>query len=151
MQKARPFDESEVALDLSQGWEIGYCNVLNNFHLHFPLGNVPVDTENNEGVYRALAREYGWDRTFAETMDEGGRRFFTELRLSQTGAEFYAVLDATAATLGIQLSRISEAINAARLDKSGDKEERHRALCELLLPIYTEMRKKGYNVMDLRG
>ncbi len=151
MQKARPFDESEVTLDLSQGWTIGYCSVLNNFHLHFPLGDVPVNTGNSEGMYRTMAKGFGWDRIFAETMEENDRCFFTELRLSQTGAEFYAVLDATVAALDIQMPQISETINAAVLDKSGDNAERYRVMYELLLPIYREMRRKGYDVMDLRG
>ncbi len=152
MQKAKPFDESEIVLDLSQGWAIGYCNILNNFHLHFPLGDIPVKTGGNEGMYRSQARELGaWDRPFGETMEEDGGRFFTELRLRQTGAEFYAVLDGVVATLGLQMPRISEAINDARVNKVGDQEEKHRVLYELLLPVYKEMRKKGYDVMDLRG
>ncbi len=154
MQNEQPYDESESKIDASEGWSIARNNIINNFHQHFPLGDVPVPTGNSEGTYRTLMRENGgWDKVFRDTISEEDRKhyFNSELRLGQTGAEFYQILDGTIERLGIPMPTISEAINTVYLDTTESKDEANHRLLMLLLPIYVEMRKKGYNQIDLRG
>ena len=130
---------------------------MNNFYMHFPVGNVPYDARKNrvdpEGDHRRAIRELGgWNITYQSLLRADPKK--STKRLGQTGAEFYREVDQTVQELGISMARVSEAINRFFWDKKdtdAEMQKLYQVLWETHLPIYIALRKKGYVQNDLKS
>ncbi len=154
-----PFTPEEVAHPDGASYYGAVMRVLNNFDLRFPIGDKPNKSGAPLGFYRDLvAKKKKWSMTGREYRG-GSNEDYSERHLSQTVRQFYDEIDAVAKELGVPMSKISKAINTARLGKreteilaaEKQKEKRWKEVWQLLIPIYSELRRRGYSKQDLTG
>lgn len=153
-----PFNDEELAF-------------LNNFFCHFRWGDTPYEMAFPEGLYRANLHDV-WDKTFLENatefftkhsppdfLDKSLERLITErsdLILSQTPQQFFAVVEETIREVGLTAEEVARTINTYLHEREKipipDFEQSfvfHHRLDDFLAPIYLALRKKGYNRVDL--
>ena len=111
-------------------------HLLNNFHLHLPHENPGLMIYRNMITF--IDKE-AWNKPFGEIMSivSGGREggaTYSELFLNQTPKEFYAVVDEVTEMRKIDPKKIFAV-----------KEQSQEKMNKLLMPIYVDLRKKGYS------
>lgn len=120
----------------------GYLN-------NFPM-NLPDTREAHGGTNRACLIDIGmWDKPLGAYLrrapDERGRykgyRRHSEIRLNQTGPQFFATIDGTLGDEGIDLTEMQ--ILQERWSISNDYEY---ACYQRVLPVYVRLRVIGYTL-----
>lgn len=150
----KPYTPAETRRKKGESYLSSCSRVMNNFHLKFPVGNVPHHTgEHAEGYLRGLARQYWWNVLYGDRFPSANDGFHSEKMLCQTGAQFYGEIDATVEKLGILMTRVSEVVNRVIYteDPKEGEEQLYKNMWKILLPIYIALRKKRYSQQDLKG
>lgn len=136
---------------------VAFGRVMNNFHMHFPIGNIPNDATESamtpQGFYRAFSLERCWNITRRlllsqdPSSSDNDKAKYSDKRLDQTAEQFYEEIDKTVQEVGIPMKKISEVVNRRMFGESG--EVLYKDMWEVLLPVYRALRKKGYSHGDL--
>lgn len=152
-ENAQPYSPDEIVIREGEDYDVAFFRILNNFHLNFPYGNRPYPCNGPLGPYREAFKIVGedlMDMTFLQNWEgflrqspHSGHYFRT------TPRKYYAELDVVAAQTGKPVEHIAELLNIMFVGGRRD-EKMWKALFEVLIPIYVEMRKRGYNIHDLR-
>lgn len=103
-------------------------------------------------TYREKERRLGyWDKKLREVVSEEGAKQHSELRLSQTGQEFYETIDRVISEIDTN-GEIREAIT--RLCNVQNANERGKAQDELeekIIPVFARLVAMGYSMEELRN
>ena len=159
MNTNKPYTPSETRRKKDERYSDAFGRVMNNFHMHFPVGNYPHDHTKHsmtpEGEYRSTVKNLGgWDITYQARWGDKAKNK-KEKRINMTGAEFYREIDRTVEKLGIPMTRVSEAINRLFWDNPDHDykkcEELFKILWKTLLPVFIALRKKGFKQSELKN
>jgi hypothetical protein len=93
----------------------------------------------------------GWDKKLHDVASPERAKAHSELRLSQTGREFYATIDQVIAELdtdGLLRKAIDRYCRIQTFDERGPLEDE---LEERLIPIFARLVAMGYSCAELRG
>lgn len=150
-----PYSSSEVEISENENHVQAFSRILNNFYLRFPLGSSPFNHPHSPlGAYRKISFEYGLgDKRNKNGLDSHERQssLHSKKWAEQTIDEFHREIDGTVERLGISMTIVSEAINDAIGTHEWHREPKYKHMMDILLPIYTELRKQGYSPQDLTG
>lgn len=141
---SKPFSLSEVEKLEGETFRAAYGRVLNNFYCWFPIGDTPHKHKNPLGLYRTVFT--GRDTVSRTMMCENEKCHFSEKAANQTANEKFDSFDACVKEMGIPMVTLSEIINRAFGKR---KEEDFELLWNLMIPIYIELRKRGYSPADI--
>lgn len=122
----------------------GIETYMNNFDLNFPLAQSEMP---HSASYRHLYEFLGAiDKTFKELKQGDQNKKYSSVFLEQTPREFFMTLDAIAEEEGLKLDDIRA--ERDEIQKYGGSGAREKILTKLI-PIYRNLRLKGYTSDDL--
>lgn len=150
-----PFSSAEVEMREGENYVQAFSRILNNFYLRFPLGSLPFNHPHSPlGAYRMISVEYDLGNKVNRDGLDGHEKLsalHSKKWADLTINEFHHDIDVTVEKLGISMASVSVVINDALGTHECYRGPKYKRMLEVLLPIYTELRRQGYSPQDLTG
>ena len=170
-----PFSHEEIARRDDESYYWAFVRLFNNFFNLFPLGEKPYPSnESPQGAKRGLEAK-NWDvvrknngiGVFGDNDEHAN--WYTDKYRNQTPHQFYNEVDQIICECGFTVEKVAEIVNDAYLRcerplwkrklenrippykrlMQRTREKKWKLMFETLLPVYVELRHRGYSHYEL--